>query len=353
MSYVGKRAIDRQCLVNLEPDMLRGEDQDGGGGFSCGGDSPQQSSRRWENQGPLRRICYEFSVVASQLKRAEATKGDSKQVDDIVALWRKRSELAKRIVEAAASTIEDVVLKMAMTEFLLLEGDLRVGLIPQCLEECDRALAQEGDGEPCLEALERELWALCERVEHQTAALEARWDCVEQSEEVGGPNDARADFSLARAWNELNESIWSVARYETMTPIGLRAKGTMFRDLLALVGAMDGLSALQELIPARLRSPGISSPSRERLADASPFRGVIAEEFSFAPDPLKRRASDDLEVHPMPRHFLIAMSVSLVALSTPAFAGPGDSSNSGGVVQSGRSEPGIVSPAPPGARFGE
>ena len=90
----------------------------------------QQSSRRWENQGPLRRICYEFSVVASQLKRAEATKGDSKQVDDIVALWRKRSELAKRIVEAAASTIEDVVLKMAMTEFLLLEGDLRVGLIP-------------------------------------------------------------------------------------------------------------------------------------------------------------------------------------------------------------------------------
>ena len=53
----------------------------------------------------------------------------------------------------------------------------------------------------------------------------------------------------------------------------------------------------------------------------------------------------------MPRHFLIAMSVSLVALSTPAFAGPGDSSNSGGVVQSGRSEPGIVSPAPPGARF--
>ena len=246
MSYVGKRAIDRQCSVNLEPDMLRGEDQDGGGGFSCGGDSPQQSSRRWENQGPLWRICYEFSVVASQLKRAEATKGDSKQVDDIVALWRKRSELAKRIVEAAASTIEDVVLKMAMTEFLLLEGDLRVGLIPQCLEECDRALAQEGDGEPCFEALERELWALCERVEHQTAALEARWDCVEQSKEVGGPNDARADFSLARAWNELNESIWSVARYETMTPVGLRAKGTMFRDLLALVGAMDGLSALQD-----------------------------------------------------------------------------------------------------------
>jgi hypothetical protein len=228
----------------MEPDMLRG-DEFIGCGSSYGGDS-QQSSRGWENQGPVWRNCYEFSATASQLKRAEATKGDSKQVDDIVALWRKRSELPKRIVEAPAPKIEDVVLKAAMIASLLLEGDLTVGLTPQCLEECDRALAQKGDGEQCLKALESELWALCARVEHQTAALEARWDGVEQSEEVGGPNDARAGFSLARAWNELNESIWSVARYETMTPVGLRAKGTLFRDLLSLVGAMDGLSALQD-----------------------------------------------------------------------------------------------------------
>ena len=57
----------------------------------------------------------------------------------------------------------------------------------------------------------------------------------------------------------------------------------------------------------------------------------------------------------MPRHFLIAMSVSLVALSTPAFAGPGDASNSGSGVQSGQSEPGIAPAAQPaapsGARF--
>ena len=228
----------------MGPGMLRG-DEVIGYGSSYGGDS-QQSSRGWENQGPVWRICYEFSAAASQLKRAEATKGDSKQVDDIVALWRKRSELAKRIVEAPAPKIEDVVLKVAMIASLLLEGDLRVGLTPQSLEECDHALAQKGAGEECLKALESELWALCERVEHQTAALEARWDGVDESEEVGGRNDARAGFSLASAWNELNESIWSVARYETMTPVGLRAKGTMFRDLLALVGAMDGLSALQD-----------------------------------------------------------------------------------------------------------
>src|SRR5208337_4388270 len=85
----------------------------------------------------------------------------------------------KRIVEAAASTIEDVVLKVAMTASLLLEGDLRVGLTPQCLEECDRALAQKGDGEQCLKALESELWAFCERVEYQTAALDPLAQCPE------------------------------------------------------------------------------------------------------------------------------------------------------------------------------
>ena len=56
----------------------------------------------------------------------------------------------------------------------------------------------------------------------------------------------------------------------------------------------------------------------------------------------------------MPRHFLIAMSVSLVALSTPAFAGPDEANRSGG-SPTGRSEPAIASPAsvaaPPGARF--
>ena len=54
----------------------------------------------------------------------------------------------------------------------------------------------------------------------------------------------------------------------------------------------------------------------------------------------------------MPRHFLIVMSVSLVALSAPAFAG--DEANGSGGDRSGRSEPAIASPAsvvaPPRAR---
>ena len=85
--------------------MLRG-DELVGCGSSYGGDS-QQSSRGWENQGPVWRSCYEYAVVTSRLKRVEATKGDSDQDDDIEALWRKRAELAKGIVDAAAPTIQD------------------------------------------------------------------------------------------------------------------------------------------------------------------------------------------------------------------------------------------------------
>ena len=225
--------------------MLRGDGQ-GGCGSSYGGDSPQQSSRRWENYGPVWRSCYEYAVVTSCLKRVEATESYPGQDEDIEALWRKRGELAKAIVDADAPTIQDLLLKVAMTASLLSEGELWVGLTPQCLEECDRALAQEGDGEQCLKALEPKLWALCQRVQEQTAALEARWDCVEQSEEAGGSNDPCDGFSLATAWDELHGSVWSVARYETMTAVGLRAKGKMFSDLLAFFSAMDGLFALQD-----------------------------------------------------------------------------------------------------------
>ena len=224
--------------------MLRGDKQ-GGCGSSYGGDS-QQSSRRWENHGPVWRSCYEYAVVTSRLKRAEARVGRSGQDEDIEALRRKRAELAERIVDAAAPTIQDVLLKVAMIASVLSDGEVRVGLTPQCLEECDRALAQEGDAEQCLKALEPELWALCQRVHEQTAALEARWDCGEQSEEAGESNDPRDGFSLAGAWDELHESVGSVARYETTTAVGLTAKGKVFSDLLVFFSAMDGLIALQD-----------------------------------------------------------------------------------------------------------
>ena len=228
----------------MGPDMLRG-DEFIGCGSSYGGDS-QQSSRGWENQGPVWRSCYEYVVVTWRLKHVEAVQGHSHQNDDIVALWRKRAELAKRIVDAAAPTIQELLLKVAMTASLLSEGEVGVVLTPQYMEECARALAQDGDGEQCLRALEPELWALCQRVQEQTAAIEARWDCVEQSEEAGRSDDLHDGFSLAMAWAELHESVWSVARYETMTTVGLRAKGKIFSDLLDFFSAMDCLFALQD-----------------------------------------------------------------------------------------------------------
>ena len=137
-------------------------------------------------------------------------------------------------------------MKVAMTASLLSEGELGVGLTPQCLEECDRALARDGDAEQCLKSLEPKLWALCQRVQEQTAVLEARWHYVDENEEAGGSNDPCDNLSLATAWDELHESVWSVARYETMTAVGLRAKGKMFSELLAFFSAMDGLFALQD-----------------------------------------------------------------------------------------------------------
>ncbi len=109
--------------------MLGGDGQDGCG-FSYGGDSPQQSSRRWENYGPVWRSCYEYAVVTSRLKRIEAAESYPGQDEDIEALWRKRGELAKAIIEAAAPTIQDLLLKIAMTTSLLSEGEVGVGLTP-------------------------------------------------------------------------------------------------------------------------------------------------------------------------------------------------------------------------------
>ena len=224
--------------------MLRGGELVGCGS-SYGGDS-QQSSRGWENHGPVWRSYYEYAVVTSHLKRVEATESDPDQDENIETLWRKRAELAKGIVDAAAPTIHELLLKVAMTASLLSEGEVGVVLTPQCMEECDRALAQDGDGEQCLRALEPELWALCQRVQEQTAAIEARWDCVEQSEEAGRLDDLCDGFSLARGWAELHESVWSVARYETMTTVGLREKGKIFSDLLDFFSATDCLFALQD-----------------------------------------------------------------------------------------------------------
>ena len=205
----------------------------------------ERGKLRGDNESAVWRCCYEYAEVTSRLKRLGAGHGYRAQDEaEVKALWDKGAALAQAIVEAAASTVEDVLLKVALTAALLADGVLEVGLTLQCLEECGRALDEEGEAEQCLKALEPDLWRRRQRVEELAAVLEARWEAVERS--TAGEGLDAAGRSLAAAWNDLDEAVWSVACYDAMTPVGLRAKGTVFTHLVTFVGEMDGLSALQD-----------------------------------------------------------------------------------------------------------
>jgi hypothetical protein len=207
-----------------------------------GGDERNGRSKRLGTESAVWRCCHEYAAVTSRLKRLEAEGGYRAQdEEEVKALWDKREEVARETVEAPALTVDDVLLKAALTATILSDRVVEVGLTLQCLAECGRALAAEGEEEQCLRALEPELWGRRKRVEELAAELEARWESVESGE---GFDDAGG--SLATAWDNLNEAVWSVARYDARTPIGLRAKGTVFTGLEAFVGEMDGLSALQD-----------------------------------------------------------------------------------------------------------
>jgi len=196
------------------------------------------------------RSCYEFALVLSNLHDVEAQargRGGGAHADqDVDGLWRKRVETAEDIVNAGAPTIQGVILKVAMTRFLLSESALLVGLTAQCLEECDRALSQDDGCEQSLEEQEPELWRLCKDVQEKIVELEeAVHDQIDRSEDEGEVNDASPE-ALAFAWTQLHHSVWTVTGYETGTAAGLRAKGQLFRNLLPFLDAMGGVAALQE-----------------------------------------------------------------------------------------------------------
>ena len=204
--------------------------------------------RSWPRRepGPVFLSWYEFSAVSVQINviEARAKLGLEAGEEELDRLWKWRARLAKAIVDAAAPTIEDAILKSTISTSLLSEGALRVVLTPQTLEDFDRAVGDDGE---CLEALEPELWQLSRRVQKQVVELETRWKRMDDREERRQANSLSLDAaSLEKSWNELHESVWRVARYETMTAAGLRAKGQMFRDLSASFSAMDGLVALQD-----------------------------------------------------------------------------------------------------------
>ena len=59
---------------------------------------------------------------------------------ELDALWERRSQLARELVDTPAPTIAEIVFKMTIVSSLVSEGEVRLGLTPQCVEECERAL---------------------------------------------------------------------------------------------------------------------------------------------------------------------------------------------------------------------
>jgi hypothetical protein len=195
------------------------------------GDEPQQTCERWSKRSAFWERWCEFAVVVSRLNQLEAeapTGNGEESTEEINELWRKRAELATEIVDAAVATVEEAIFKVTVTASLLSEGEIQVILTPQCLEDCDRALAVDDGGEQCVKTLEPDLWTACFRVREQIAEAD------EDAETLG-----------LTWWRDLQNLVREITGYEAMTRAGLRAKGQVFQDLFDFASLMDGLIALQ------------------------------------------------------------------------------------------------------------
>ena len=146
----------------MKPDAPGSGDQ--GVGNSHGDASPSEGSAGWKTDGPVWRKCIEYLAEAARLNQLTSGEQIEMAKPDIDALWRKRADLAESIVAARAPTIGDAIVKAVVTAGLLAEGEVEVVVTPQCIEEYDRALAEDGDEEQSLKVLEPDLWALCQRV---------------------------------------------------------------------------------------------------------------------------------------------------------------------------------------------
>jgi hypothetical protein len=189
---------------------------------------------------PLQESCDEFWALVDRTGRIQSVEqpGDYRH-EDGDRFWRARAALTQRILSAAAPTIQDLNLKIAVVEFLLSEGVLRVVLTPQCLEDCDRALARETHEEECLNTVEPDLWSACLRLRKQIAEL--RGALASESDPGSG-----AAQSGSAWWIELRVSMAKVMRHKSRTRAGLRAKGQVFADLLEFASLLNGLGALQQ-----------------------------------------------------------------------------------------------------------
>jgi hypothetical protein len=136
--------------------------------------------------------------------------------------------LAREIVDVPATKIHDAVFKVTLLTSFLADGELRLGLTHQCVEDCDRALVVEDETERGLKALEPGLWAACERVRKDLAVAPTDGTAIPES-----------------WWRELRDAVLAIARYQALTSVGLKAKGEIFQKVWRFANETDGLGALQ------------------------------------------------------------------------------------------------------------
>jgi len=189
----------------------------------------------------------EFSALARRLEAAEKSLGMATHSQELEALWERRSQLARELVDTPAPAMLDVVFKMTIVSLLVEEEEVTLGLTQQCVEECERALAVETGSEESFKTLEPALWSSCQQIRQKLAAAAAE------------------GFEFSEAWwDEVREGVHAAVCQEARTPVGLRAKGDIFREVWLLTEGAEPYSALQMsylrdfgvLATPRLRSEG-------------------------------------------------------------------------------------------------
>jgi hypothetical protein len=227
----------------------------------CGSDKQVDESRHdnrdlgdGEPPGLLFERYREFSALATRLEADEKGLGMEMHSQEFEALWERRSQLARELIDTPAPAIADVVFKMTIVSSLVAKGEVRLGLTQQCVEECERALAVETVAEQCFTVLEPALWSSCQQIRQKLAAAAAE------------------DFEFSETWwDEVCEGVHAAACQQARTPVGLRAKGEIFREIWLFAEETELWAALQmsymrdfgALAAARLHSEGCATSRRK------------------------------------------------------------------------------------------
>jgi hypothetical protein len=117
---------------------------------------------------------------------------------------------------------------MTIVSSLVAEGEVRLGLTQQCVEECERILPVETVGEQGFMELEPALWSSCQQILQRLVAAAAE------------------DFEFSEAWwEEVRESVRATACHQAQTPVGLRAKAEIFHEIWRFAEETEQWGALQ------------------------------------------------------------------------------------------------------------